>query len=272
MKNKLLLAITAVGAVLTITARADFFDNFDSYADQTALLAAWNATTPTGTGLQLSQSTPTPVSSPNDVAVTTTASYRLVRSIGTPIAVSSVHWTFSFYDGGGSRDICALYAYTGAWGAGLQTTIQFGVYNTGVGNSYMGRYSSITGAVYGDGAVATTGDGGTGGWFSLTSAATRGTGAWHTMDVWGAVDPNNASMVRLRFYVDGTLGGSIANVAGSGASPYLLTYATLGGAVSTTGAGSAFDNYSVVPEPSTLILGLLGGLGMIGWISRRRTA
>jgi hypothetical protein len=265
MKSKTFVAIVTIGAALTLTVRADLFDNFDSYANQAALTAAWNATAPTGTGLQLSQSTPTPVSLPNDVEVTTTASYRLVRSLGTPIAASSVHWRFDLYDGGGSRDACALYAYTGAWGAGLQTTLQLGVYNTGVGNKYMGRYSSITGAVYGDGAAATTGDGGTGGWFSLTGAANRGTGAWHTMDVQGMVDPNDSSKLKLQFYVDGILGGSIWNVPN-----YAFTYATVGIAVSTTGAGSAFDNYSVIPEPSTALLGLLGGLGIMGWIKRRR--
>jgi hypothetical protein len=273
MKSRTLLAIAAISAALTLTARADLIDNFDSYANQAALLAAWNATAPTGTGLQLSQSTPTPVSSPNDVEVTTTASYRLVRAFGAgnAVAVSSTHWSFNLYDGGGSRDFASLYAYTGAWGAGLQTALQFGVYNTGVGNRYMARYSSITGAVYSDGAVATTADGGTGGWFSLTSAATRGTGAWHSMTVWGGIDPNDASKVTLSFYVDGILGGRISNVAGSGLNPYLFTYGTLGGAVSTTSAGSAFDNFSVVPEPSSLGLGLLGGLALAARaIARRR--
>ena len=267
MKIKIILATIAIGAVLTFTARADMFDNFDSYANQAALLAAWNGTAPTGTGLQLSQSTPDPVSAPNDVEVTTTASYRLVRNIGTPIAANLLDWKFDLYDGGGSRDFANLYAYTGAWGAGLQTAMGFGVYNTGVGNKYMGRYSAITGAVYGDGAVATAGDGGTGGWFSLTSAANRST-AWHAMEVKGMVDPNDASKLKLEFYVDGILGGSIWNV-----NPYNLTFATIGGAVSTTGAGSAYDNYSVaiIPEPSSVALCLLGGFGLAaGVISRRR--
>ena len=30
--------------------------------------------------------------------------------------------------------------------------------------------------------------------------------------------------------------------------------------------------FSMVPEPSTALLGLLGGLGLMGWINRRRTA
>ena len=49
MKNKTLSTFAAIGAALTLTAQADLFDNFDSYADQTALLAAWNATAATGT-------------------------------------------------------------------------------------------------------------------------------------------------------------------------------------------------------------------------------
>jgi hypothetical protein len=273
MKSRMLLASVAISAALILNARADLVDNFDSYASQAALLAAWNATAPTGTGLQLSQSTPTPVSSPNDVEVTTTASYRLVRAFGAgnAIAAPSIHWSFNFYDGGGSRDFASLYAYTGAWGAGLQTALQFGVYNTGVGNKYMARYSSITGAVYSDGATATTADGGTGGWFSLTSAASRGTGAWHSMVVWGSVDPGDSTKLKLSFYVDGVLGGSVANINGAGPAPYLFTYATLGGAVSTTAAGSAFDNFSAIPEPSSLTLGLLGGLALaLRTVARRR--
>lgn len=269
MNNKTFLAIAATVAVLTLTSRADLIDNFDSYANQAALTVVWTADT--GTGLQLSQSAPTPASGANDVMNTTTASARMHATITGGVAANALDWTFKFYDNNGSRDYANLYAYTGAWTAGLQTDLAMGTYNTGTASKYMGRYSAITGAVYGDGAVATTGDAGTGGWFSLTSAANRSVG-WHTMEVKGMADPVYTGKLELKFYIDGTLGGSI-----SALTSYNLTFATLGGAVSTTASGAAYDDFSVataaIPEPSTLALSLLGGLGLAATaISRRRRA
>jgi hypothetical protein len=43
--------------------------------------------------------------------------------------------------------------------------------------------------------------------------------------------------------------------------------------VDVTATGSVFDFTTVpVPEPSTALLSLLGGLGMVSWVNRRRTA
>ncbi|HOX56928.1 MAG TPA: PEP-CTERM sorting domain-containing protein [Candidatus Paceibacterota bacterium] len=265
MKSKTLLAVGAISAALTLTVRADFIDNFDSYANQAALTAVWNQAL-SGTEMLLDSSgTPAAVSSPNVVKQTTTAASRVGRSAGMGVQANLLNWSFDFFDAGGSRDFNGLYAYTGAWGVGLETALAIGVYNTGTAGHYMGRYSAITGAVFADGAV-TTGTAG-GGWFTLTGAP-RGTGAWHDMQVLGMADPLNAGKTRLEFYVDTVLAGSIGNI-----NSYSLTYAVIGGAVSTTTAGSATDNFSVVtvPEPSTLALSLLGGVGLL-WIARRRSA
>ena len=108
--------------------------------------------------------------------------------------------------------------------------------------------------------------GSTAGWFNLNAegAPSRSTG-WHEFAIERMGDGTT-----LNFYVDGILGRSI-----TGATAANLDTVTLGfGTSSTTSNGDTFyDGVAcVVPEPSTLALSLMGGLGMAAWRARRRIA
>ncbi len=258
MNARTFLTTLAVGCSLAVTARADFFDNFDSYADQAAFATAWTINSGT-----LSLQTTTAHSAPNAVGWVSSAAARAYRAVGgAGVAASAIDWSFWYYDNGATRDFNCIYGYTGAWGSTLNTVLALGDYNS-VSGKYEGRYSAITGAQYADGAAS---DGGTGGWFSLNASRANG---WHFMEVIGSADPVNSGKAKLQFYIDNSLVGSVANLA-----DYNLTYACIGGAVSVGTTGGATDDYSVmtiVPEPSSIALALVGGLALAwGGIFRRR--
>ena len=265
------MAIAAIGAALTLTARADFFDNFDSYTAG-SLNGQGGWTVDTGT---LNVTAAASYSAPNSVGWTSSAAARAHRAVGAANAgelASTIDWSFRFDDVGGTRDFNCIYAYTGGWAGSLQTVLAFGDYNS-VAGYYEGRYSSISGAVYGDGAVS---DGSTSGWFAVGEGGGNGViqkraNGWHLFEVKGEVDPTKgAGYAELSFYIDGNLVGDVAQLA-----DYNLNWACIGGAVSVGVTGGNTDDYSVqmVPEPSSVALCVLGGFGLAaGAISRRRKA
>lgn len=273
MKNKTFLAITATAAVMALTARADFFDNFDSYANQAAFNSVWAVDT--GVAGTLALRTDISYSAPNAISQSTTAATRLWTSLGSSIQGSLLDFSYEFYyTGNGTRDFAQVYSRAGtAWTSGLNGALSFGTFNTTTAGRYSARFTSATpanGAIFGDGAtIISTSD--TTGWFAL--AGTRTTG-WHLMEVRGAVDTAHTGRAIYSFYVDGVLGGSVANAPDSA-----FGFGVLGGA-NSTGTGTAvdvarYDNFSVsaIPEPSTIALSLLGGFGLAaGVISRRRKA
>ena len=273
MNNKTFLAITATVAAMTLTARADFFDNFDSYTSQANFNATWAVDT--GTAGILSWESTTSFSAPDAISQSTTVATRLWTSLGSTVQGNVLDFSYEFYATANStRDFAQVYSRAGtAWTSGLNGTIRMGTYNTTAAGRFAACFSQATpanGAIYGDGAtIISTSD--TTGWFAL--AGTRTTG-WHKMEVVGATDPNHTGKDIYKFYVDGTLEGSIANAADDA-----FGFGVLGGAVST-GTGSAvnmayYDDFSVatvvVPEPSSVALSLLGGFGLTAAaVSRRR--
>jgi hypothetical protein len=255
-----IVAILSVTLALTATARADFSDNFDSYADNTAFAAAW--TINAGAGLVLN--TAEYVSAPNSVVNpgTAAASSRIQMA---NIPASQLDYSFEFYDYSidYSRDYGMAYSRAGAggWGDGLNNLLAIGKFNNIVTTKYFGRVSTSATAVYGDGASTPVST-----WFALGGGPDRSVG-WHTAEITGAPDPNNAGMVIYKFYIDGVLGGSVANVA-----DFNYNWVVLGSGLSTT-TPIAFDDVSVVtiPEPSALVLGLLGVFGLaLGRLALRR--
>lgn len=248
MKFNSLFMLAAAG--LTLSAPADVFEPFD-YANQAAFNAVWSADT--GTGLTLQSGT---AFAGNAILQSTTAASRVNRLMP-GVQGNVLDFSFQFFDAGGSRDFAQLYSRSGTtWGSSLNGALSFGTFNTTPGSKYSARFTAATpanGGVFGDGATIISASDTTG-WFS--TSVTRANG-WHLLEVIGSSDPNNAGKDKLSFYVDGVLGGSIAN-----APDQAFNFAVLGGANSTTVLGAAYDNFSVitVPEPGALAFSVLGGL------------
>ena len=263
MKIKSILEITTIGIVLTFTAQADLFDNFDSYTTKAQFDAVWTPSTGTGLDLYTAQS----VSSPNSVknpGTTAQASRRLMAGVAAPL----MDFSYDFYDfdaNNSARDYIQIQSRAGTDYTGtLQQLLAIGKYSNITGSKYFGRVAFETGGVYGDGATAPAAT-----WFQLGGAGDRSVGL-HTAQILGLDDPANPGMVRFEFYIDGILGGSVANINDSSIS---FNWLVLGSGLTTVPNGIAMDNVSIVtvPEPSFLALCLLGGFGLAaGVISRRR--
>lgn len=264
MKKLIQFLCGAVVVSFAFNGMAQFSDNFDSYTSEAQLDAVWipNSTVNGGMGLNTAEF----VSSPNSVKnmATSTATVNQARTPITAPDSSSFIFQFSFYDynaSGGSRDYGMLYDRAGgAWTGGLDQLVAIGKYNVGTYNSYHARVAIGSAThIYGNGAVSF----GTG-WVSLTAGPERSIG-WHTATVVGSPDPVNTGKVLFSFFIDNVLGGTVANV-----NPASFEWIVLGSNLGSSGGFIAFDDVVLIPEPSTLALSLLGGLGIF-WMVRRRS-
>ena len=259
------LPITLAVAGLIFGARADFFDNFDSYANQAAFNAIWTAN---GGGSTLALESTNSFSAANAIAQSLTTAAQ-VNHLMAGIQGNVLDFSFRFYDAGGTRDFAQVYSRAGTvFTAGLNGALSFGSFNTTTSGKYAARFSAATpanGALFADGATIISATDTTG-WFATSVSKSAG---WHLMEVVGSVDPNNSAKDKFSFYVDGVLGGSVAN-----APDVTFNFAVLGGNNSSTPFGALYDDYSVstVPEPGTLALSLLGGFAFaLRAITRRRS-
>lgn len=255
--------ITSVALLQNASGQILVNDNFDSYADQAAFLAAWPVVGTQPSGILVSTQA---VSFANSVSINTgTATAdsqrngRIFTESGVPSAFSSITFSFDFYDATGTGNPHRSYANlqdTTAPSASGQL-ISMGLNNNLLaaaqdGNFYMAR---ILGGSANGGAVSV--------YFKLNDAGAplRSLG-WHNLAV-------TISDVSFAFYVDGILSETVAN------SLTLRSYDNVRiGAGVTSLAPSWFDNVRVevipVPEPSIIALGLLGGLGLMFGMARRR--
>lgn len=256
-----LCAGVAGGIAVSAHAQVLLQDNFDSYADQAAFEAVWTTVSSNAMTLDSSLS----ASSPNSVTqgAGTQSSYQAFTSTSGNI----LDVTFDLYDPAATnegRSYLALQSRTGdLYSDGLNQLIAFGRYNNVSGGTYYyGRVAFGSGIVLGDGASDLTSS-----WFLLGGASATTSIGWHEMRLLGMPDADNPTThMKLEFYVDGDLAGSVANVANQ---DYNLL--VLGSNLTSSAAGGAsFDNVSVIPEPSTYAA-IFGGLALVGaFVYRRR--
>lgn len=229
-----------------------FFDNFDGYADTAAFEAAWMDST--GPGLSLN--TTTYASGPNAVwnpgYVTNAAASR--RQF-TPVDALKLEFSFSFYDSttDNGRDYAQLYSKNGAWANATANILRIGKYNSITTSKYYGYTFLSSGVILGDGATSLTS-----GYFALGGAANRSVG-WHEARITGEADPDHAGMALYKFYIDGVLGGSLANAADRD-----FDWIVLGSGL-TSASAIVFDDvrFEAIPEPSAPLLGFLGMVALV---------
>ncbi len=278
MKTRIGLPVLSVAVALTATARADFSDNFDSYADQAAFEAAW---TPIGTVAPISATLATDQASsaPQSVRVdgtTTTGQQSNRRSFpetGLVSPLTNIVFSFDFYDSNAAaapyRQFSQLQDGTAPSATGQ--IISMGLNNNHIssdsgGNFYMARilgYSPPT--TDPDGGPAEGGTLGSGAFFKLNDFALsplRSTG-WHNFKV--VIGTDDGLSADFEFYVDNVLAERVSNV-GTAATLRSYDVVRLGSGLSNAGNAAWYDNVSVqvvvIPEPSTLALGLLAALGL----------
>jgi hypothetical protein len=284
MRTPLLGAAIAFGAAASAAHGAVLLsDNFDGYADQAAFEAAWPAigtVAPTSAVLSTAQS----VSAPNSIQVpgtATTGQNRNRRSFtetGTVSTGNSLVWSFDFYDsaptGSPQRNYSNLQDSTAPAATNQLIAMGFNNNQTGAnsgGQYYMARILGYT--------VPTTADpdggptesvGGAGAFFKLNDfiSPNRSLG-WHNLKVIISTDDGNST--DYAFYVDNILAERVDNV-GTAASIRSYDNIALGSGLSNGSTEAFFDNVSLeaVPEPGSLALLGLGGLGLLA--RRRRHA
>ena len=253
-----LYAVIALAGVLCASqARAGILlqDNFDSYADQAAFVAAWPAsgsgTTSNGTSGTLD--TAQAFSVPNSINYPTTAGERNNHSFTDTLATTGaeIEWSFRFFDSNGTASAYRQYSEIidgGASGSGQ--LIAMGLNNNIVSSNYMAR---VLGSDVGSGVSAF-------GKLDGAGVPTRSTG-WHELK---AVIKGPASS-SVDFYVDGVFSKNV---------PVLSTRSydavRMGSNLSATSPAN-FDNELVQTIPEPACLGLLA-LAAIGLMRRRRRA
>ena len=243
------MAATVVSAVSVLSASAWpnwLTDNFDSYADQTAFDSVW-----ANSGAPMTLVQDQVVSSPNAIYQGTVAQQSRLY-LGTEVQVDDLDFSFKFYDPAGTASLARTYAMVyaragaGDWAGGLEQIVALGKYNNVATTKYSAR-------------VAFSGPN----WFTLDAGPDRSEG-WHDARIVGnLIDP---ATVQYDFYIDSIL-------SGSGQSTVLATFdwVVMGSGLSSS-HGMWYDDIVVsVPEPSTIALSVLGGMGLL-WIMRRRTA
>jgi Immunoglobulin domain/Putative Ig domain len=230
----LALGSLALGGLLTVgQAQPVLSDDFEGYADQTALNAAWSSTlTPLSLSTVQHQG-----SGSKSINQGTSANQMSYKGFSTAVATKHLYYRAYFYDGGGTKGYFEARGYSAGYGSTLVQVLAIGRFNyNGLAqNVYCGRVAYSLGST-GDGASAPVST-----WFLLNAGAT--TGAWHKGEIVGGVDPS--FNIKLRFYIDGVLGGSA--LEGSDKS---MNFAVMG----TQGTSTANYYYdSVVAEDLVMV-------------------
>lgn len=265
MRHSSLVLTTLAAASLAASAQAAVVvsDNFDSYADQTALETVWPSISANGAVLLTTDQASSPtksVSSPINTGAATRRS-RTTFAETTYDIWNDVVWSFDFYDADitlNPRQYSNLQDTTAP--GGTNQLISMGMNNNQTlsangGNLYMARILGYT--------PEDTG-GTSGSYFKLNdfAGATRSVG-WHNLKV--VIGTDDGLSTDYAFYVDNVLVETVDNV-GTAASIRSYDNIAIGSGVSATG-GAFYDNVylAVVPEPTSLAL-----LGLAGIALKRR--
>jgi hypothetical protein len=271
MKIKIptIAAVTVLASAQCVLAQVIFSDNFDSYADQAAMNAVWNVgLAPAGVGLTLSTEQAFSPSQSAKAPGTTTA-YTMAHDF-TPTSGSDalpLLWSFRFYDSTQANNL-RQFASIRDNAPALAQLVAMGAYNDTTLTKDRHTGLSVTAAdlntYYAVRVAFAPGPN----WFILNGpgAPTRSTG-WHELS---AVFKDTT----VEFYVDGVNGLSDLSTSYA-ASAGALTFdrVTVGSGLSSANGEAYYDNVmvQVIPEPSSIVLSLLGGFGLAaGVISRRR--
>jgi len=272
MKTKILTiaAVTVFASAQCALAQIIFSDNFDSYADQAAFNAVWNvAQAPAGVGATLStEQAFSPSQSIKAPGIAT--AYQSGHDI-TPVWGSDAQplsWSFQFYDSTQAANL-RQFATIRDNSPALAQLVAFGAYNDTslTKDRYTGLSTSIAelNTYYAVRVAFAPGPN----WFILNGpgAPTRSTG-WHELS---AVFKDTT----VEFFVDGVnaLSGLTTSYA-SAAGAITFDRVTVGSGLSSANGEAYYDNVmvQVIPEPSSIVVSLVGGLGLLAWGIRRRTA
>lgn len=231
------VAQSALGQVL-------FSDDFQSYANDPALLTTWARVSGTDGTIFLA---PDPLNAANQSIQQTTAAGRLrhVMAGGVSTAGNPLSFSFDLYDTTGATTSGRVYgeirnaaAATGLLAAGIYNAVNTGTFDV---TRYQARNVD------------------NGAWIQLSALRSVG---WHNFRF--EILENTVSL-----YVDNVLQPEFAARTYSGNITY--DWLHLGSGLAGNSA-AFFDNVSlaVVPEPSTLALGLLGIGALLGRRSLRR--
>ena len=265
IKTLTIAAVTVVASAQWVLAQPIFFDNFDGYADQAAFNAVWNVGLTGGGGTLSTEQAFSPSQSIKQGTIAQASGHDITPSWG--LNSAPLTWSFEFYDSTQANNLRQFGALRDATPA-LAQLVAMGAYNdtTLTKDRYTGL--SVTAAdlntYYAVRVAFAPGPN----WFILNGpgAPTRSTG-WHELK---AVFYSTT----VEFFVDGV--NALTGLTTSYASaPGAISFdrVLVGSGLSSANGVGYYDNVLVViPEPSSIGLSLVGGLGLLGWIIRRRTA
>ncbi|MBK9128659.1 MAG: PEP-CTERM sorting domain-containing protein [Phycisphaerales bacterium] len=246
-----LVTLFAAGSYAAIVIQ----DNFDSYADQAAFLAAWPTDPTIAVPTPLALSTDQAHSAPQSVFQEGNVARRNYRLFGQEVAPSDLQplmaefWLYVPATNSNSRLYCEIRGYsgTGLGDGSLQELIAIGTTNVLTG-----------GAAWFQGRVAFAGLANSG-WINLNlPGAPARTAGWHKL----GIEVKDAGVVN--FYVNDILSGTITDP-----TP-IASYDTfmLGSGLTsnpTAPQSGYYDDVLVqsIPEPASLALLVLGGLALV---------
>jgi hypothetical protein len=257
-------------------------DNFDSYANQAAFETAWapiGTTVPISATLAADQAS-SPSQSIKVDGTLTSNQQRNQRSFAESGAVTTttmIVFSFDFYDSNATVAPYRQYSYMqdGTSATGTGQIVGMGMNNNQLfgdsgGNYYMARILGYTPTLVDpDGGPNEGTTLSAGMFFKLNDFVTsplRSTG-WHNLMV--KISTDDGLSADFAFYVDGILAERVSNV-GTAATLRSYDLVRIGSGVSNANNAAWYDNFSVevvIPEPSTIGLGLMG---MLAFACRRR--